>query len=73
MKLKTMSTMSAIVGVTIISFVGSAIARRTGLGGEGWLMMVFALGIVVLSQAQVFHLRQEMRDLEIRSAPRDDR
>lgn len=71
MNVKLLSTISAILGITIVSLTGSAIASRIGLGGQSWLMMVFALGIVLLSQAPVLTLRKEVRDMQARLAARD--
>ncbi len=72
MNRKTLAMVAGILGVLIMSLAGSAIARRTGFGNESWLMSAFALGILMLSQVQVVRLRQEIRDMEIRLAPRDD-
>ena len=66
MNLKALATLSVVVGVTIASFAGSAIARRAGFGAESWLVAAFALGILLLSQGPVLRLQQQLRDLEAR-------
>ena len=66
MNLKTLATLSAVVGVIIAAFTGSAIARQAGFGGESWLLAAFALGILLLSQGPVLRLQQEVRDLKAR-------
>ena len=68
MNLKTLGTLSAIVGVVIASFTGTAIARHAGFDAESWLMGAFALGILLLSQGPVLRLQQEVRDLQTRLA-----
>ena len=68
MNLKTLGNLSAFIGVFIASFTGSAIARHAGFDAESWLIAAFALGILLLSQAPVLRLRQEVRDLQMRLA-----
>ena len=72
MNLKAVGTAVAIIGVTIASFAGNAIARHSGFGAEGWLMAAFAFGILLLSQGPVLQLRQEVRDLRARLAGRGE-
>ncbi|AND68794.1 hypothetical protein ATSB10_13400 [Dyella thiooxydans] len=72
MNLKAVATVVTIIGVVIASFAGNAIARQAGLGAEGWLVAAFALGILLLSQGPVLQLRQEVRDLKVRSADRGE-
>jgi hypothetical protein len=62
--LKALATRSAVVGVTIAAFTGSAIARQAGF--ESWLIAAFALGILLLSQGPILRLQQEVRDLKAR-------
>ena len=40
MNLKTVGTLCVYVGVVIVPFAGSAIARRAGFDAESWLMEV---------------------------------
>ncbi|AND68078.1 hypothetical protein ATSB10_06240 [Dyella thiooxydans] len=68
MNMKALGGLSAIVGVVIASFSGSAIARHTGLGAEGWLLAAFALGIVLLGQGSVLRLQEQVQELQARLA-----
>ncbi len=70
MNLKTVGTLCAYVGVVIVPFAGTAIARRAGFDAESWLMEAFALGILLLSQGPVLRLQQEVRDLQAHLAGR---
>ena len=64
MNLKLLTILSVAVGILIAGFAGSAIARNAGFGAQSWLMLAFALGILIISQAPVFKLQQRVRDLE---------
>lgn len=56
----------------IASFAGSAIARRAGLDAASWLVAVFGLGLVLLSQGPVLRLQQEVRELRARLSDSHD-
>jgi hypothetical protein len=64
MSLKMLATLSAVVGVLVAAFAGSAIARYAGFGAQSWLMLAFAFGILLLGQSPVLRLRQQVLDLQ---------
>jgi heme/copper-type cytochrome/quinol oxidase subunit 3 len=64
MNLKVLAISSIVVGVLVAGFAGSAIARNAGFGAQSWLMMTFALGILIISQGPVFKLQHRVRELE---------
>ena len=60
------------VGVVIAAFAGSAIARSSGFGSQGWLMAAFALGILLMAQGPVLRLQQQVRELQKRVSGGND-
>ena len=60
------STVVVFIGVSMMGYAGNAIARLSGFGDHGWLLGIFALGILLLSQIQVGSLRRKFQDLERR-------
>lgn len=52
------------IGIMIAAFAGSKIARSAGFGNEGWLMGVFALGIILATQGPLFRLRQQIYEIQ---------
>lgn len=72
MNLKTVGALCVAAGVIIASFAGSAIARRAGFDAASWLVAVFGLGLVLLSQGPVLRLQQEVRELRARLSDSHD-
>ena len=68
MNFKVLAAIFGIVGVLLVAIAGNAVARQAGFGESGWLMLVFALGIVLLGQASILRLQQKVRYLEARLA-----
>jgi hypothetical protein len=66
MNMKILSTISVVVGVVVVAFSGSAIARHAGFGDSSWMMLAFVVGILLVSQGPVFKLEQQVRDLQQR-------
>ena len=62
----TFSTVAVLIGVSMMTYAGNAIARLSGFGDHGWLFGIFALGILLLSQIQVAILRRKLQGLERR-------
>ena len=62
--LKTLSTLSVVVGIVIVAFSGSEIARNAGFGDSSWLMLAFVVGVLLMSQGPVLKLEQRVRDLQ---------
>lgn len=64
MNLRTLSVAAAVIGVTVTAFAGSAIAASAGFADESWLMLAFAVGVLLLSQAPLLKLRHDVHDLK---------
>ena len=72
MNFKMLATISAVVGVLLAAIAGNAIARQAEFAGSGWLMLVFAFGIVLLGQAFYPSIAAEGALLEARLAGGSD-
>lgn len=70
MNLKFFSTLSVVFGVVIAAFAGSAISHHAGFGDQGWLMLAFGFGILLMSQGPVLKLQQQVRELQQQLAER---
>ena len=71
MSSSSLSTAAFFIGLIVASFSGSAIARHAGFGDESWLMGVFALGILLISQGPIADMRRKIAELERKIAAAD--